>query len=72
MFLAIINDTYSDVKNDMTTQKSEFELGEYFKRSYGKMLDRLRIKKDVNIIISSNRNSSLFFSSSVLLIYKMH
>ncbi len=60
MFLAIINDTYSDVKNDMTTQKSEFELGEYFKKSYGKMLDRLRIKKDVSIIISSDRNSSPF------------
>jgi polycystin 2 len=48
MFLAIINDTYSDVKNDMSTQKSEFELTAYFKKSYEKMLDRLNIKRDVN------------------------
>ena len=48
MFLAIINDTYSEVKNDMTTQKSEFELGGYFKKSYEKMLDRLNVKRDVS------------------------
>jgi len=48
MFLAIINDTYSEVKNDMTTQKSEFELGDYFKKSYEKLLNRLNIKRDVN------------------------
>ncbi|UJR37362.1 hypothetical protein I4U23_030070 [Adineta vaga] len=46
MFLAIINDTYSEVKNDMSTQKSEFELGEYLKKSYGKMLGRLHLKRD--------------------------
>jgi len=48
MFLAIINDTYSEVKNDMSTQKSEFEIGDYFKKSYEKMLNRLNIKRDVN------------------------
>ncbi len=47
MFLAIINDTYSEVKSDMTTQKSEFELAEYFKKSYEKMLDRLNVRQDV-------------------------
>jgi len=48
MFLAIINDTYSEVKNDLSTQKSEFELGDYFKKSYERMLDRLNLKRDVN------------------------
>jgi polycystin 2 len=48
MFLAIINDTYSEVKSDMSTQKSEFELGDYFKKSYDKMLDRLNVKRDVS------------------------
>ncbi len=48
MFLAIINDTYSEVKNDLSTQKSEFELGDYFKKSYERMLDRLNVKRDVN------------------------
>jgi polycystin 2 len=47
MFLAIINDTYSEVKSDMTTQKSEFELGDYFKKSYEKMLERLSVKREV-------------------------
>lgn len=51
MFLAIINDTYSEVKSDMTTQKSEFELGDYFKKSYEKMLDRLNVKRDVRSYI---------------------
>ena len=47
MFLAIINDTYSEVKSDMSNQRSEFELGDYFKKSYEKMLDRLNVKRDV-------------------------
>ncbi|CAF2049019.1 unnamed protein product [Rotaria magnacalcarata] len=46
MFLAIINDTYSEVKSDLSTQKSEFELGDFFKRSYEKMLERLNVKRD--------------------------
>lgn len=32
MFLAIINDTYSEVKSDLAEQANEFELGEYFKK----------------------------------------
>lgn len=32
MFLAIINDTYAEVKSNIATQKSEFEIGDYFKK----------------------------------------
>ena len=32
MFLAIINDTYSEVKADISTQKSEFEMSDYLKQ----------------------------------------
>jgi len=32
MFLAIINDTYAEVKSDLAEQKNEFEMGEYFKK----------------------------------------
>ena len=32
MFLAIINDTYSEVKADIANQKNEFEIGDYFKK----------------------------------------
>ena len=31
MFLAIINDTYSEVKADIAGQKNEFEMADYFK-----------------------------------------
>ncbi|UJR08879.1 hypothetical protein I4U23_013134 [Adineta vaga] len=58
MFLAIINDTYSEVKSDMTTQKSEFELGDYFKRSYDKMLERLNVKRDRIIEIQNALKSA--------------
>lgn len=46
MFLAIINDTYSEVKADISQQKSEFEMGDYFKKGYNKMLDKLNVKRD--------------------------
>jgi len=32
MFLAIINDTYSEVKAEISMQKSEFEISDYIKR----------------------------------------
>ena len=35
MFLAIINDTYSEVKGDMANQKNEFEMTDYFKKVIG-------------------------------------
>ncbi|CAF0929169.1 unnamed protein product [Adineta ricciae] len=60
MFLAIINDTYAEVKNDMGNQQSEFELGEYFKRSYGRMLERLHFKRErVNDIQSALKTADL-------------
>jgi len=46
MFLAIINDTYSEVKSDMANEKNEFEIGDYFKKGYTKMLDKLNFKRD--------------------------
>ena len=32
MFLAIINDTYSAVKEDLANQKNDFEMTDYFKK----------------------------------------
>lgn len=46
MFLAIINDTYAEVKSNIATQKSEFEIGDYFKKGYQKMLDKLSFKRE--------------------------
>jgi len=46
MFLAIINDTYSEVKEDLAGQKNEFEMGDYFKKGYSNMLNKLNLKRD--------------------------
>lgn len=46
MFLAIINDSYSEVKSDIATSKSEFEFADYFKRGYNKILTKMHLKKD--------------------------
>ncbi len=41
MFLAIINDTYSEVKVEIAAQRNEFEIGNYFKRGYNNILGSL-------------------------------
>ncbi|XP_005726968.1 polycystin-2 isoform X2 [Pundamilia nyererei] len=45
MFLAIINDTYSEVKADMSQQRSEMEMTDLIKKSCNKALMKLRLKK---------------------------
>ncbi|KAJ8388264.1 hypothetical protein AAFF_G00135250 [Aldrovandia affinis] len=44
MFLAIINDTYSEVKGDMAQQKSEMELSDLIKKGYNQAMVKLRLK----------------------------
>ncbi len=43
MFLAIINDTYSEVKAEIAAQRNEFELGDYLKRGYNNMLGKVSL-----------------------------
>ncbi|XP_003972456.2 polycystin-2 [Takifugu rubripes] len=45
MFLAIINDTYSEVKADMSQQRSEMEMTDFIKKGCNKALMKLRLKK---------------------------
>ncbi|XP_062378932.1 polycystin-2 isoform X1 [Sardina pilchardus] len=45
MFLAIINDTYSEVKTDMSQQRSEMEMSDLIKKGYNKAMVKLRLKK---------------------------
>nr|XP_045012353.1 polycystic kidney disease 2-like 1 protein isoform X2 [Jaculus jaculus] len=45
MFLAIINDTYSEVKEELAEQKDELQLSDLLKQSYKKTLLRLRLRK---------------------------
>ncbi|XP_047124812.1 polycystin-2 isoform X1 [Hydra vulgaris] len=46
MFLAIINDTYAEVKSDLAEQQDEFQVGDYFKKGYDKMMSKLKFKRE--------------------------
>ncbi|CAF3527805.1 unnamed protein product [Rotaria socialis] len=46
MFLAIINDTYIEVKAELRNKKNEFEISDFVKRGYAKMRERLTVKRD--------------------------
>ncbi|PAA75824.1 hypothetical protein BOX15_Mlig005060g3, partial [Macrostomum lignano] len=46
MFLAIINDTYSQVKSDLSMQQNEFEMTDYFKQRASRMLSKLNLRRD--------------------------
>lgn len=41
MFLAIINDTYAEVKVEIAQQKNEFEIVDYFKKGYNNFLTKI-------------------------------
>ena len=44
MFLAIINDTYSEVKAEIQNQHNDFEISDYFKRGYNNMLGKVGMR----------------------------
>ena len=46
MFLAIINDTYMEVKAQLKDKKNEFEISDFVKQGYTKMRERLSDKRD--------------------------
>ncbi|XP_052007469.1 polycystic kidney disease 2-like 1 protein [Xyrauchen texanus] len=46
MFLAIINDTYSEVKSELASQKTEFQISDLIKQSYTKTFMKLKLKKE--------------------------
>ncbi|XP_072246403.1 polycystin-2-like protein 1 [Leuresthes tenuis] len=46
MFLAIINDTYSEVKEELSSQKDELQITDIIKQSYMKTFTRLKLKKE--------------------------
>ncbi len=46
MFLAIINDTYKEVKDELRNKKNEFEISDFVKQGYTKMRERLAVKRD--------------------------
>ncbi|XP_046885450.1 polycystic kidney disease 2-like 1 protein [Hypomesus transpacificus] len=46
MFLAIINDTYSEVKEELSSQKDELQITDIIKQSYAKTFMKLKLKKE--------------------------
>ncbi|XP_061857083.1 polycystin-2-like protein 1 isoform X1 [Colius striatus] len=46
MFLAIINDTYSEVKEELSSKKDELQLSDILKQSYNQTLMKLKLKKE--------------------------
>jgi hypothetical protein len=44
MFLAIINDTYAEVKMDIKSRKAEFEIGDFFKTGSNNLKGMLGIQ----------------------------
>ncbi|XP_038625104.1 polycystin-2 isoform X2 [Tachyglossus aculeatus] len=46
MFLAIINDTYSEVRADMAQQKTEMELSDLIRKGYHKAMVKLKLRKN--------------------------
>ncbi|KAM4590857.1 polycystin-2-like protein 1 isoform 1-T1 [Odontesthes bonariensis] len=46
MFLAIINDTYSEVKEELSSQKDELQITDIIKQSYMKTFMRLKLKNE--------------------------
>ncbi|XP_053317583.1 polycystin-2 isoform X2 [Spea bombifrons] len=45
MFLAVINDAYSEVKTDMSQQKNEMEITDLIKKGCSKAMVKLKLKK---------------------------
>ncbi|KAJ0004973.1 hypothetical protein NQD34_011187, partial [Periophthalmus magnuspinnatus] len=46
MFLAIINDTYSEVKEELSSQTDELQITDIIKQSYMKTFTKLKLKKE--------------------------
>lgn len=46
MFMAIINQAYGKVKEEMNDAQPEFMLSDYLKLNYSKIVDRLNMKRD--------------------------
>ncbi|XP_048459930.1 polycystic kidney disease 2-like 2 protein [Rhincodon typus] len=53
VFLAIINDTYSEVKDDKTLKEVDFDIYDVFRKGYHSFLARLNLKKTSSLAYRS-------------------
>jgi polycystin 2 len=62
MFMAIINLSYSKVKDKLSKSQPEFMLSDFFKLNYGRMVDKLSMRKsrilDIEELLQSEEVSS--------------
>lgn len=65
MFLAIINDTYAEVKNELHDSKDEFPIMDYFKSHYQNLLTKLGKQRDqiegIQQVLRADKNRKLDF-----------
>lgn len=65
MFLAIINDSYSEVKADLAEQQHDFEVGDYFLKGYNNMLGKVGMRRKLidimNALKLANDNGSITY-----------
>ena len=65
MFLAIINDSYSEVKADLAEQHHDFELGDYLKKGYNNMLSKVGMRSKLidimNALKLANDNGTITY-----------
>lgn len=59
MFLAIINDTYSEVKAEIARRKMEFNISDYFAKGYHNVLVSLGSRDKVRDIEEALRSASM-------------
>lgn len=62
MFMAIINDSYTQVKEEMANSQPEFMLSDYLKLNYAKVVDKLNLRRnrimDIQEVLKSDEVSS--------------
>lgn len=46
MFMAIINQSYTKVKEEMAEQQPEFMLSDYLKLNYSRVVEKLNLRRD--------------------------
>ena len=66
MFLAIINDTYAEVKSDLTIQQDKYQISDYFKKGYDKMMNKLSFKREKIVDIQKALQSADTNQDSIL------
>jgi hypothetical protein len=62
MFMAIINESYSKVKDEMAKSQPEFMLSDYLKLNYARVVERLNLRRnrilDIEGVLKSEQISN--------------